>query len=116
MASSSNKAKQKAPAHAWKPGQSGNPTGLPAAVRETRLAVKDALDKAFTEPDGSDKLVNAIATGVSIGDGMCIKLACEYRWGKPVQQLEVSGNLATATLTQLLEQLPEALAVLKGSA
>ncbi len=95
-----NKAKQKVPAHAWKPGTSGNPSGLPAAVREVRLAVKDALDKAFTRPDGAD--------------GPCIKIACDYRWGKPVQQVELSGEVSSLSRSQLLEQLPEAMAVLKG--
>lgn len=110
----SSESQRKVIGRPFEPGKSGNPDGLPAAVREIRMAVREALDKAFTGPGGSDELVTALVRGVSVGDGVCIKLACEYRWGKPVQQLEVSGNLATVTLTQLLDQLPEALAVLKG--
>ena len=79
--------KRRGPGRQFEPGKSGNPSGLPAKVRETRLAVKDALDKAFTQPDGTDGLVTAIVMGVAQGDGVCIKLACEYRWGKPVQHV-----------------------------
>lgn len=88
MAANSKRQRPKPPpGRPFKPGQSGNPTGLPAKVRETRLAVQEALDRAFTQPDGADGLVAAIVRGVAVGDGVCIKLACEYRWGKPVQRV-----------------------------
>lgn len=74
----------------FKPGQSGNPGGLPKGTRETRHKVRDALDKAFVQ-DGRDLLVDAIVAGVQTGDSTCLKLASDYRWGRPVTQLELSG-------------------------
>jgi hypothetical protein len=73
----------------FQPGKSGNPGGLTKEHREARKRVADALDAAFTRPDGTDGLVEAIVLGVADGDGTCIKLACEYRWGKPVQPVEI---------------------------
>jgi hypothetical protein len=74
----------------FKPGQSGNPGGMPKGAREVRFKVAAALDERFTQ-DGQDRLVDALVLGVEAGDATCIKLACEYRWGKPVTQLELSG-------------------------
>jgi hypothetical protein len=99
-------AKKKAPPHAWKAGQSGNPSGLPKHVREVRQNVKEALDKAFTEPDGSDGLVKAIVAGTREGDGVCIKLACEYRWGKPVQPVTFDpGKMADDELRNAVRNI-----------
>lgn len=74
----------------FKPGQSGNPGGMPKGAREVRQKVAAALDARFTV-DGRDLLVDALVAGVSMADATCIKLACEYRWGKPVTMLELSG-------------------------
>lgn len=69
-----------------------NPGGLTRAQREVRAAVRTLLDEAFTGPDGTDVLVDAIKLGVSIGDGSIIRLACEYRWGKPTQPVEIDPS------------------------
>jgi hypothetical protein len=74
----------------FKPGQSGNPGGMPKGTRDLRNKVREALDAAFTE-DGRDLLVDAIKAGVQTGDSTCLKLAADYRWGKPVTQIELSG-------------------------
>ena len=75
----------------FKPGQSGNPGGQRKGSREIRHKVADLLEIAFTKVEGEDLLVNAIKAGVETGDGQCIKLAAEYRWGKPVTMVELSG-------------------------
>lgn len=67
-----------------------NPGGMTKEQRERRKSVAEALEKAFVGPDGQDMLIDAIVDGVMSGDGMCIKLACEYRYGKPVQRVEIS--------------------------
>ena len=102
----------------WKPGQSGNPGGLSKAARRARQAVRDALDAAFTEEvedeHGNkkviDTLIMAIVDGVKVDrDATCIKLACEYRWGKPVQPVEItpeqlSDNDLKRALTEVVDQ------------
>jgi hypothetical protein len=72
------------------PGKSGNPGGVPKGTRELRKRVQDALDEAFMQ-DGRDTLIDAIKVGVETGDSTCMKLACEYRYGKPVTMVELSG-------------------------
>ena len=78
------------------PGQSGNPGGQPKGARARREAVASKLDAVFltTRPDGIvvDALVAAIARGVAIGDGVCIRLAAEYRWGKPTERHEIAAD------------------------
>lgn len=75
----------------FKPGQSGNPAGTPKGTREIRHRVSELLDAAFRREDGSDVLIDAVKAGVETGDSTCIKIAYEYRWGKPVTMVELSG-------------------------
>ena len=75
----------------FKPGVSGNPGGLRAGTRELRHKVSDLLEIAFTKVEGEDLLINAIKAGVESGDAQMTKLAAEYRWGKPVTMVELSG-------------------------
>jgi hypothetical protein len=82
--------KRAAPGKPFQKGQSGNPGGMPKGTRETRNKIAAALDEAFTQ-DGRDLLVEAIVAGVQTGDSTSMKLAAEYRWGKPVSVLELSG-------------------------
>lgn len=86
VAGSSDKARGRP----FQPGVSGNPSGLPKATREIRRKVSAALDEAFTK-DGRDLLVDAIVAGVQTGDSTCLKLASEYRWGKPATEVELTG-------------------------
>ncbi len=74
----------------FRKGQSGNPLGTPRRTRELRQKVSQALEEAFCK-DGRDLLVDAIVTGVEAGDSTCLKLAAEYRWGKPATEVELSG-------------------------
>ena len=49
------------------------------------------LDAAFRREDGSDVLIDAVKAGVETGDSTCMKIAWEYRFGKPVTMVELSG-------------------------
>jgi hypothetical protein len=80
---SDNAAPKRVIGRPFQKGQSGNPQGHSKARRETREKVRAALDAKFEQGDGSDLLVDALVHGVQTGDSTCIKLACEYRWGKP---------------------------------
>lgn len=74
--------------HRFKKGQSGNPRGLPSHVIKIRRDVRAALDEAFAG-DGHDRLIEALVDGVARRDATCLRLACEYRWGKPTQRVEL---------------------------
>lgn len=82
----------------FKPGQSGNPGGLTKRHREVRKKVAQLLEDALVV-DNHDRLIEAIVDGVQARDSTCIKLACEYRWGKPMQPVEVDiENMDDQTL------------------
>lgn len=74
--------------HRFKKGESGNPRGLPSHVIKIRRDVRAALDEAFAG-DGHDRLIEALVDGVARRDATCLRLACEYRWGKPAQRVEL---------------------------
>jgi hypothetical protein len=79
----------------FKAGTSGNPGGYSKAKRAERRAFKEALDKAFTAGEGSERvdlLVGALVRGVEAGDPTCTRLACEYRFGKPTESVEVTDG------------------------
>jgi hypothetical protein len=81
------------PGRRFKKGQSGNPAGSSRAQREQRLKAKALLDDLLEAKKGRpDLLATAIARGVMSGDATCIRLACEYRWGKPVSEIELTGS------------------------
>jgi hypothetical protein len=70
-------------------GKSGNPGGLTKAFVAARRKASELLEAALCNKEtGVDELVDAIVDGVRARDATCIKLACEYRWGKPVQPVE----------------------------
>lgn len=94
--SGTTKIKRKPRGRAFRDGVSGNPSGLSREMRAKRASIAEALDTAFTVKeiiDGveveKDLLVDAIKLGVQVGEPALIKLACEYRWGKPVQPVEI---------------------------
>lgn len=82
-----DKTKQSAPAHAWKPGQSGNPGGRPKIPPEivelARLHTKEAVltfvdvmqngDDEKARIDAADKLLSRA-------------------WGKPTEKVELTGE------------------------
>lgn len=79
-------------------GRSGNPGGLTKHARAVRKSIAEQLEARCRAPGGGDKLVDALIAGIEDGDSTCIKLACEYRWGKPVERVEHSGTVGFADL------------------
>ncbi len=91
-----------------KGGPSPNPGGLTKAQREARRTLREALDQRFTRPDGTDILVDALVRGVEDGDSTCIKLSCEYRYGKPVQPVELEpAQLSDGELRRALVEVAD---------
>ena len=87
----------------FKPGQSGNPSGF-SKERRTRLQeIAEALDKAFA-PEGNspDKLINVIVIGVLAGNVELIKLAAQYRWGRPPQEISLANDSGTPLIQFVL--------------
>ena len=78
----------------WPKGVSGNPAGRSKKSRQEMAKAKSHLDRLFraTKEGDHDKLAAIIYRGAVEGDGTCIRLACEYRWGKPVSEVEISGH------------------------
>lgn len=81
-------------------GKSGNPSGRPKSDQE----LKDALDKCFGDSDAYAKKLKEF---VDFGKDHSIKLtafkmALEYRFGKPRQQVEVevSGTIELAAAVE----------------
>lgn len=76
-----------------KKGEVRNPRGNPGIMREVRENVSAMLAEAMQDKvTGCDMLVTAIVGGVKAGDSRWGKIACEYRWGKPVQRMELTGK------------------------
>ena len=83
-----NKAKQrKAPPHAWKPGQSGNPSGRPKEVGEIR-----ELARQHTAAS-----IKVLAQGLKDENGRTRIAAAEVLldrgWGKATQHIEANVNV-----------------------
>ena len=105
--------KRKAPRTAWKPGECPNPGGFTKEKRAQRKAIAEALDEAFTVREiidgkeiSKDLLVEAIKIGVQEREPSLIRLACEYRWGKPVQPIDLNPEgMDDSTLLEALEDL-----------
>lgn len=106
----SPESRAKAGAGQFQPGKSGNPGGFSKARRAARERIRTALDTAFTREDGSDMLVDAIVAGVRDADSTCIRLACEYRWGKPETDVNLhDGNGDPLSVAQVRDAVDEAL-------
>ena len=87
---------------------SPNPGGQTKKHIAIRRSVRNALDQAFTRPDGTDELVDALVAGVRSGDATSLKLACAYRYGKPVDQTpEEAAQQRAAQLGSLEEVIIE---------
>lgn len=91
-------------------GPSPNPGGFSKEARAARALIKEKLDKAFTTdengeplPDGRDRLVEATVRGAEQGDGTCLKISWEYRFGKPPTEIDanVVADVQAAVASQI---------------
>lgn len=73
-------------------GGSLNPGGMTASQVALRRRVHELLDAAFTNPDGTDELVEIVVSGARQLDSTCLKLAFEYRYGKAPKTVNVNVN------------------------
>jgi hypothetical protein len=89
---------------AWVKGQSGNPSGSGAGRPRKGDDAPSVLAKALKKiAPGRDILAEKIAAGVLAGDYNFVKLAAEYRWGRPLQRTET--DLAIKELPPVQVQL-----------
>lgn len=95
-----------------------NPSGLSLERRALRRDVKAYLDEYLTYEDENgktrDKLIDAFVRGVEAGDSTIIKLAAHYRWGKPVNRIEVAGEGGGPIKADLLSD-SQLLAIIMGT-
>lgn len=95
-----------------------NRDGMSAAKRALRRDVRAYLDEYMTyeDEDGNtrDRLIDAFVRGVQAGDSTIIKLAAHYRWGKPVNRIEVAGEGGGPIKADLLSD-SQLLAIVMGT-
>ena len=86
--------KRKTPAHAWKPGQSGNPAGKPSGCGELQK-LRAAIGEHVPE------IINQLVTAARGGDIQAARLILE-RVLPPVKAIEQAQaiNLPDGTLTE----------------
>lgn len=83
-----NSKKQRGPGRPFKPGQSGNPGGRPAARREFRERCREIME---AEGGGWD-ILETMLRGSAQDRRFAVELLAAYGYGKPKQGLEVSGD------------------------
>lgn len=89
---------RKAPPHAWKPGQSGNPAGKPPGTRNKATMMVLALME-----EGAEEVAGAIVNAAKAGDLGAAKLVLE-RLAPPVRERAIALDLPdTATLAGVSE-------------
>lgn len=81
------------PAHLFKPGQSGNPTGRPKIIREFYDAL---VDKAYLK--AVDALVRALDSSDDRVSLMAAQMVLDRLFGKANQPITVTGEGAPAAL------------------
>lgn len=85
----------------WKPGQSGNPSGLP----------KNVLREALHKRVGIDALAAIIEKALADGDSRIIASIIDREWPKPPAAVELSGpdggaiNVSAGARERLIERL-----------
>jgi hypothetical protein len=81
--------KNKAPPHAWKKGQSGNPNGRPPKGHSITDAMKAVLEG---NPKTKQDFVKKILGFAMQGDMTAAKMIWNYMDGMPVQRNELTGK------------------------
>ena len=84
--------KRKAPPHAWKKGQSGNPSGKPQGMRnKATMMVINLMEQ------GAEEITKAVIDAAKGGDLMAARLVIE-RLAPPLRERPITLNLpSTAT-------------------
>lgn len=70
------------PKSAFQPGRSGNPTGRPKDLPSFRAMVREL---------GTGPAMECLLRAVEQDDTKAAEILLAYGWGKPTQQLEVTG-------------------------
>lgn len=101
---SANKPRSKdLPAHLWKPGQSGNPSGRPKLAVRWKDRCRD-----FMEVEGGWDHLKGIATAPEHESQLAaLKVIVEYAYGKPVAREEVGDPGEFERLEMLDGMTPE---------
>ena len=82
--------------HAWKPGQSGNPSGLPKNRIETAAYIEQRLREEYLE-----QLVTALALHAIKGSPTHLVEALNRIAGKVIDKAEISHGLAALGIVVL---------------
>lgn len=92
---SANRQKRRAPKTAFKPGQSGNPSGRPKSTLSKTLAL--ALGKRAKDFEGSNEeaIVEKVVELAKAGDRAMIEFIWDRLEGKVAQPMELGGNDGT---------------------
>ena len=72
----------------WKPGQSGNPAGMPPIKREWRERCRELME---AEDGGWDKLADMVTDPRSSHHMDALKLVAAYAYGQPPARTELTG-------------------------
>ena len=95
--------------HAWKPGQSGNPSGLPKNRIETAAYIEQRLREEYLE-----QLVTALALHAIKGSPTHIVEALNRVAGKVTDKTELSGHDGGAIEVHHSDRFEEALKRIVG--
>jgi len=80
---------------AWKKGQTGNPNGRPPIVSDIKKYIREKLSEPVTKDADHSKLdaiTAKLLTMAFSGNMKAMELCMAYGYGKPSQQLEITGE------------------------
>jgi hypothetical protein len=105
--------KQK-PAHLWKPGESGNPTGKKKGTRHFSTLIREAITKVATDTGTSDdkEIVRALVEKAKAGDLKAVDMVLDRVDGKAEETINLDGEM-TINDGLSLEEKEALLALLK---